>query len=101
MVAGSSPVTPAMSITREFTREELDELELPWAFIDSEVIDERRWSIVKEIIFEFEGKFWMVVADIPATELQEGNDPWNYANVVTATQVEKREVTVERWVPVD
>lgn len=89
-----------MTITREFTRDELDELELPWAYVDAEVIDERRWSIVKEVIFEFENKFWMIVADFPATEMQEGQDPWNDEDSVTATQVEKREVTVEKWVAV-
>lgn len=90
-----------MATTRLFSRAELDELELPWTHVDAWVVNEGRWSVDKAVVFEFEGIFWQVEAAFPATEMQEGQDPWNDQETVAATLVEKREVAIECWMPVE
>lgn len=90
-----------MPNTRDFTPDELDEMDVnPWNCVATWVVDERRWSIDKAVVFEHEGSFWQVIYSDPATEMQEGQDVWDDQSTVTATQVEKHEVTVERWMPV-
>jgi hypothetical protein len=90
--------------TRDFTVGDLEEMDLPWTNLGSEVVSEHRWYTRKTAVFEHEGAFWQVEYMDPASELQEGQDLWDNGDdedaVVTATQVEKRPVTVERWFPV-
>lgn len=87
-------------ITRDFTVSELEDLDLPWSNLGSEVVSEHRWYTRRTAVFEYEGAFWQVEYMDPATELQGGQDTWD-SDIVKATQVEKRPVTVERWLPID
>ena len=63
--------------TRTFTREQIDEWELPFGggdmVVKDEMLDHTRWSILHELIFRApdDGKLWRLVYEIPATERQE------------------------------
>lgn len=87
-----------MAETRTFTRDELDELGLPWELQDSEEVERHRWYTVRRGVFELEGAHWEVEYIDPATEMQEDIDPWADAVAVIAHKVVRRPVTVERWV---
>jgi hypothetical protein len=92
--------------TRTFTREFLEEdLEIPWggpAVKHAEFIDSGRWSEHWKAVFEHEGKFYEVKYELPSTEYQEGLMPFEqYGEEIPAKEVELREVTVEKWLPVD
>lgn len=80
----------------------VDELELPWndeIVKRDEIVDNSRWSIIHELIFEHDGKFWQTSYSVGATESQD-ESPWEYENLVECTEVELKEVTVMDWVPV-
>lgn len=90
--------------TREFSHEELEELELDWrtsggVVKESEVYDRMRWAAVLRIVFAYDGAFWQIDRMDPATEMQEGQDIWD-ADPVVATRVEPYEVTVTKYRPV-
>ncbi len=53
-----------------------DDLELPYNAIEDNVIDNSRWSINHEIIFEYQGKFYQAYYSGGATE-QQMEEPWN------------------------
>ena len=88
-------------MNRVFTREELDALDLPWKNIHSEEVNQHRWYTTRTAVFECDGKTWEVMYCDPATEMQEGIDAWGEEDTVTATEVHKVPVMVERWVPVE
>lgn len=77
-----------------------EELELPWNAMIDEVVDNSRWSIQHEIIFEYEGKFYRTSYSVGATE-QQDEGPWEYDDTVECTEVEQKEVLVKQWVPVN
>lgn len=85
-----------MKFKKEFLRDELD---LPYNAIENHVIDNSRWSIQHEIIFEHEGKFYQAYYSVGATECQDER-PWEYEDEVECTEVVKQEVTRMEWVPV-
>jgi hypothetical protein len=95
-------------VTREFTVEELEEeYDLPYSGeeLSFERIDKHRWYTVCEVVFKADdGLTYMVDYLDPATEMQDGQDRWpidNYKNnSVNAVQVEPKEVTTTKWVPV-
>lgn len=77
------------------------ELDLPWAAVYDEIIDNGRWSIHHYCVFEDQdGKFYSTHYSVGATEYQDER-PWEYDNNVECTEVELRKVTVEKWMPVD
>ena len=84
-----------------FTRDQLDELDLPDNLSDTEVIDEGRWSLTKTGIADFNGRHYRFEFEEPATEMQEGLDPWNDADQVEAVEVRQEQVVVTKWIPVD
>lgn len=95
---------------RTFTRNELEELGVPFAnthVVHDEQCGENRWSTVHKCVFQAEpnGPLWEVTYYLPATELQEC-DLWSYRNhgakpeTVEATQVEAYEVAVIKYRPV-
>lgn len=86
---------------RIFTREELDDLELPYSSETQNFVESRRWYDIFEIIFEFEDKFYSVLANFPATEMQEDIDPWDDRATVIGHEVEYKEVKTWKWVPVE
>ena len=79
----------------------VDELELPWRnTIVDKIIDTTRWSIVHEIVFEDDGKFYMTTYSEGATEMQDER-PWEYEDEIKCTEVELKEVKVKKWIPVE
>jgi hypothetical protein len=78
----------------------LDELDLPGEAIEDRVIDTRRWSVDHEIIWKHpDGRFFRCWYSVGATECQD-EFPWQSDDSVECTQVEKKQVTREEWVPV-
>jgi len=89
-----------MRTTREFSREFLrEELDLPYSALEERIIEVTRWSIQYEIVFEYEGKFYMTYYSEGATEMQD-ESPWEYDETVECTEVELKDVTVKKWVPI-
>lgn len=78
-----------------------NKLNLPYgnAIVDK-IIDTTRWSIVHEIVFKDNGKFYQTTYSEGATEMQL-ESPWEYENEVECTEVELREVKVKKWIPVE
>lgn len=100
-----------MTVTRTFTPDQLAAMGIPndWEAEDGKVaeilhdeqIDTRRWVSVHELVFRApdDGKTYRVHYQLPLTEHQEA-DRWFGDDTIKATEVEEREVTVTRWVPV-
>lgn len=89
-----------MAKVKVFSRDYLvNECELPWygAVVDR-IIDTTRWSIVHEIVFEDNGKFYMTTYSEGATECQDER-PWEYDDEVKCTEVELKEVKVKNGFP--
>ena len=64
--------------------------------IDDKMVEQRRWSIVHKIIFEYNEKFYEAYYDEGATEMQD-EDPWEYEDFVEATEVHEVEKTIKVW----
>lgn len=77
----------------------INELDLPYNAIEDKIVDNSRWSIHHEIIFEHEGKFYQAYYSVGATESQD-EGPWEYDDEVDCTEVVQQEITVMAWVPV-
>lgn len=75
-------------------------MDLPESALEDKILENTRWSIIHEIIFEYEGKFYRTHYSIGATECQY-ETPWEYDNEVICTEVEKKPVVVEQWIPVE
>jgi hypothetical protein len=86
-----------IKLKTEFLKNELD---LPYGAIEEEIIDESRWSLTLEIIFEYEGKYYQTWYSKGKTEMQD-ESPWEYEDEAECTEVEKKLVQVEKWVPVE
>lgn len=88
-------------INKVFSKEYLiEELDLPSSSIIDKVIDTTRWSVIHEIVFEDNGKFYQTTYSVGATEMQYER-PWEYVDEVKCIEVELREVKVKKWVPVN
>jgi len=91
------------AVTRVFTKEFLKNV--VWGDTDVEIADERiieqrRWAVLYEMVFKYEGKYYRIHYDRPATEMQDVGlfecEPDN----IEVTQVEKVEVVTHQWRPV-
>ena len=88
-------------ITKMFSKDYLKyELDLPCNSIVDRIVDTTRWSVVHEIVFEDNGKFYQTTYSVGATEMQY-ETPWEYVDEVKCIEVELREVKVKKWVPVN
>lgn len=79
----------------------IEELGLPYDcdLVNEEIIDTRRWSIIKEIVFQDkDGKYYQTTYSEGATECQE-EAPWEYEDEVECVEVELREVKIMKWCP--
>ena len=87
---------------KKFSKDYLkDELDLPYSnTIVDKIIDTTRWSVLHEIVFEDNGKFYQTTYSVGATEMQD-ECPWEYVDEVECEEVELREVTIIKWVPVN
>lgn len=63
------------------------------------IIDNTRWSIVHEIVFEVDGKFYSTYYEEGATECQY-EEPWESEDEIECTEVELVPVVKHEWVPV-
>lgn len=84
---------------KKFSVEYLKEKDLPYSAIEETLIDNSRWSLYYEIIFEDGGKYWQTGYSCGATECQD-EAPWEYETEVECVEVVKKPVTKEEWVPV-
>ena len=88
---------------RTFTKDFLvDELELPFDSDNikiNEIVDTTRWSIIYDLVFEFEGKFYRTSYSVGATESQD-ESPWEYDDEVVCHEVKEVPVTSTEWVSV-
>jgi hypothetical protein len=91
---------------RTFTREQLEEWDLPGGWADDapeilhrEQVDSRRWVSVNELVFRApdDGKAYRLYYERGLTESQDGTDPWDYEDVISADEVELVEVTTTEW----
>ena len=89
-------------IEKIFDRDYLkNELGLPYEnTITDEIVDNSRWSIMHEIVFEDNGKFCQTTYSEGATEMQM-EKPWEYENKIECIEVELREVKVKKWMPIE
>ncbi len=72
---------------------------LPYEHIVSDkLVKHTRWSVVHEIVFEHEGKYYQTKYNSPATELQD-EEPW-YVDELECPEVQQVERTVKVWEPV-
>lgn len=97
--------------TRFFSREELDEIGVPYecdASDDSyaeelyeELYDTTRWAHVYEFVFRcpYDGKAYRVYYWNGATEMQD-QDTWNWEDRIEAVEVEEVQVMTTVWKPV-
>jgi len=86
--------------TIKFTKEFLkDELDLPYSAISDTVVDNSRWSLIHEIVFETGGKFYKTNYSEGATEMQDER-AWDDEDEIECIEVEKKMIKVEVWVPV-
>lgn len=92
--------------TRIFSREELEEWDLPWGNDDIEVlhdeqVDSLRWESVNEVVFRApdDSRAYMVTYFQGLTESVD-SDLWNWADRIEAVEVEEVEVKTTKWVPV-
>ncbi|KAF4408637.1 hypothetical protein [Streptomyces lycii] len=97
--------------TRKFTRDELEAIGVPFECdseeedgyateLHREQISKRRWVSEHELIFRApdDGKAWRVTYVQGLTEEQEV-EPFDYhGEIIEATEMVQREVTVTRWV---
>jgi hypothetical protein len=74
----------------------IKELNLPDAAIKDTIIETTRWSIIHEIIFAHDGKFWKTTYSVGATEVQD-ESPWEYDDLVDCREVQLVEKTVKVW----
>lgn len=68
--------------------------------VEHKLVDNSRWSLHYEIVFEHEGKFYRATYSVGATECQD-EAPWEYEDKVLCEEVKQVEKLVKVWVPVD
>jgi hypothetical protein len=91
-----------MTVTREFTEDDIEDLDLPSECHTSWMNgDDHRWSYGMSGVFEFEESNWEIDWQIGASEEQDSNIyPWDsYEFPITATKVVLLPVVVQKWVP--
>lgn len=67
--------------------------------IYDKVIDNSRWSVIHEIVFKLDDKFYLTHYSVGATECQEER-PWEYEDDIRCVEVVEKEVLVKKYVPV-
>lgn len=68
--------------------------------VRDDIIDTTRWSIVHELVFSYDGKFYQTTYSVGATE-QQDESPFQYEDdQIDCTEVEPVEVTKIEYRPV-
>lgn len=83
----------------KFTKETLEELELPWSAIERTHVGKSRWSDHYEIVFEHNGKHYRTSYSQGSTENQDER-PWEYEKEVDCEEVQQVEKVIKVWEPV-
>ena len=81
--------------------EDIDD-DSPWSIVENDIIDTCRWSeIYNFTVHDKEtNKYYNTTYSCGATECQD-EGPWEYeGDLINVTEVEPKEVTVIRYVPV-
>lgn len=88
-------------ITRLFSRDELEDLDVPYKMVTEEITDQSRWYTYHTGVFRDPETelYYEIDWQEGSTEMQEC-DTWNDEDEVLATQVEYKEVLEWKWVPV-
>ena len=84
-------------IKRMFSRDLLEELDLPYNCTDTEMIHNGRWSLYWKGVFEYEGKHYEIQWEEGATEYQDP-DKWGDETEVEAIEVVKVPIVKYEWV---
>jgi len=73
--------------------------DIPDALIEDTILETTRLTIIHELIFQHDGKFYRVIYTVGATESQDER-PWKYADkMIECTEVVPQEIVVTKWVP--
>lgn len=64
--------------------------------LEDKIVGTSRWSLIHEVVFEKEGKFYKTTYSEGATEMQE-EGPFEYETEIECVEVELREVTCKKW----
>ena len=67
--------------------------------ISDEIIDTSRWSVIHELIFNYNGKIYSTSYSVGATE-QQDERPWEYDDWIDCVEVAAVEKTITVYVPV-
>jgi hypothetical protein len=86
-----------MTNSIKLTREQGEELDLPWACHTEWSIGSGRWHEHMEGVFEYEGKHYMIGWSMGLTENQEHELPWEWEDEVECFEAEKYEVVKTEW----
>jgi hypothetical protein len=81
---------------RKFPRSDMVDMldgDEKYKIIYDNIVDNSRWSIHHEVVFEFENKFYKTSYRIGATENQDER-PWEYDDTVDCQEVKPVEKTV-------
>jgi hypothetical protein len=93
-----------MPHARSFPVQLLKEWDFPWGMntLHEEHVGKDRWCEHVEIVFEApdDGRTYAITIQRGLTEYQDGHDMFGGDDEVEGVLVEKREVTVTRWLPV-
>lgn len=81
----------------KLTKEQGEELDLPWSCHTEWSLGSGRWHERMEGVFEYEGKNYMINWGMGLTEYQEHELPWEWDDVVECPEAEKYEVTKTEW----
>ena len=80
---------------RVFSKEFMLDI-LDCGYLERKLVDHSRWSLMYEIVFEHEGKYYKASYTVGATEVQD-ESPWEYEDEVTCFEVHKVSKTIEVW----
>lgn len=83
-----------------FKKQDLFDMDLPYSAIERQIIDKTRWSVVYEIVFEKDGRFYQTDYSVGATESQD-EGPWEYdGDEIACVEVHKVQKMVTVWEPI-
>lgn len=83
--------------TREFSKDFLDEA--IYDAVTDEIVDQRRWTTLHEIVFPVDGKFYRTCYEHGSTEYQEVEDQFpGQPDPVPCVEVHEVEVVTKQYV---
>jgi hypothetical protein len=102
-----------MTTTRHFTRQQLEEIGVPFELdgndtcateLSDKLVGSERWTEVHRLVFRAPdtGDAYQVDYEVGSTEHQDGIDPWHrHGKTIPAVEVEQRPVVTQQWRPID